>query len=478
MERILSSEQMRLADSYTIERLGVSSEELVLRAGQAVASEILKRFFGGRVLVCVGKGNNGADGKIIADILSKKHGFTVSVLNISSGFFKMFEKKYDIIVDCIFGTGLNRAVEGKYKTAIEKINQSGAFVIACDIPSGLNADNGKVMGVAVRANLTVAIQELKLGHFLGEGIDYSGEVVAKDIGISIWGDDYVLRLNNDIVKKYFPVRERNVHKGCFGRTVIIGGSKRFSGSALLSANALTALKMGAGYSTLAVPECLFDCLVGINPERILNAIKDDGEYVCFDEKALTEYLQADCIAIGMGMGVSDGVYKSIKFLLESYQNTLIIDADGLNSIAKYGVEILKNKKCRVVITPHVMEFARLIGKDKQFVLDNFIELSKSFAKEYGVTVILKSAVSVITDGVDTFINTTGCSGMAKAGSGDVLIGILAGVLSRADEVVEGSAVGCYIFGKAGELAQSEQNQYTMTASDIIQALPKVINLLQ
>ncbi len=477
MERILSSEQMRFADSYTIEKLGISSEELVVRAGQAVADEILKRFFGGRVLVCVGKGNNGADGKIIADILASKHGFTVTVLPIYLDFFKLFDKKYDIIVDCIFGTGLNREVDGKYKTAIEKINSSGAFVIACDIASGLNSDTGKVMGIAVKANLTIAIQELKLGHFLGDGIDYSGEVVAKDIGISLWGDDYVKRLNNDSVKRYFQVRDRNVHKGCFGKTVIIGGSKQFSGGALLSANALTALKMGAGYSTLAVPECIFNPLVGVNPECILNAIPDDGERIIFDQAVLSSYLSADCIAIGMGTGVTQGVYDSIRYLLENFENTLIIDADGLNSLARFGKDVIKNKKCRVVITPHVLEFARLFGKDKQYVIDNFIDCAKQFASEFNVTVVLKSAVSVITDGVDTFINTTGCSGMAKAGSGDVLSGILAGLMSRADEISEGSAAGCYIFGKAGELVENEQNQYTMTATDIIGALPKVINLL-
>ncbi len=468
---------MRFADSYSIEKLGVSFENLVVRAGEAVADEILKRFFGGRVLVCVGKGNNGADGKIIADILGSKHGFNVSVLTISSDFFKMFDKRYDIIVDCIFGTGLNREVTGKYKTAIEKINESGAFVIACDIASGLNADTGKVMGVAVKANLTIAIQEYKLGHFLGEGVDYSGEVVARDIGISLWADDYVKRLTNFTVKKYFPTRDRNVHKGCFGKTVIIGGSKRFSGSALLSANALSALKMGSGYSTLAVPERLFDSLVGVNPECILHSIPDDGENVLFSKQTLDEYLTSDCIVVGMGMGITEGVYKTIKYLLDNYKNTLIIDADGLNSLAQFGVEVLKNKKCKVVVTPHVKEFARIFGKNTQEILDNFIDCAKEFAKEYAVTVVLKSAVSVITDGVDTFINTAGCSGMAKAGSGDVLSGILAGVLSRSEDVAEGCAVACYVFGKAGELAENEQNQYTTTASDIIKALPTVINTL-
>ena len=150
MERVLTTEQMRLADKFTIEQLGVSEDELVKRAGVAVADEILKRFQGGRVLVCVGKGNNGKDGQVVASILSAKHGFTVSTVNVFNGIFKLFEQKYDIIVDCIFGTGLNRIVEVKYRKAIELINKSGAYVISCDIPSGINADNGKVMGVATK----------------------------------------------------------------------------------------------------------------------------------------------------------------------------------------------------------------------------------------------------------------------------------------------------------------------------------------
>ena len=169
MERILSVEQMRAADDYTIGKLGISSDILAERAGRAVAEEITRRFRGGRVLVCIGKGNNGKDGAIIASILSQLHGFSVKTLSVSNGIFKLLDMDYDIIVDCIFGIGLNREVEGKYKTAIEKINLSGAFIVACDIASGLNGDTGKPMGVAVKADLTVAIQEFKLGHFLNDG---------------------------------------------------------------------------------------------------------------------------------------------------------------------------------------------------------------------------------------------------------------------------------------------------------------------
>ena len=477
MERILSVTEMRAADEYTINTLGVAEDELVFRAGKAVADEIIRRYHGGRVLVCIGKGNNGEDGKVVAKLLSGKHGFTVSTLTISNGIFKLFDKKYDIIVDCIFGTGLNRQVEGKYKTAIEKINSSGAIVVSCDIPSGLNGDNGQVLGVAVKAQLTVAIQEYKLGHFLGEGPDYCGRVVAKDIGISIWGDDFVKRFNDESVSKFFPRRARHVNKGCFGKACLIGGSKKYSGSVLLSANSLCALKMGVGYVNTVVPESMFAAYVGKVPECILTPIKDKDGFAVLDEKTLNSILNYDSIAVGMGMGCDINTHEIISYLLENYTGKLLIDADGLNALAKFGKDCLKNKKCTVILTPHVTEFSRILGKDKTEIIVNPIETAKEFAKEYDVIVLLKDAVSVITDGEEVYLNTTGSPAMAKAGSGDVLSGLIAGILARTNESLLATVSGAYLFGKMGECAEKEQNEYTVVATDLIDALPKVINNL-
>ena len=478
MERILTTEQMRFADKYTIEKLGVSEDDLVFRAGKAVADEILARFRGGRVLVCIGKGNNGADGKIIAEILSKTHGFSVSTLTVSNGIFKIFDKKFDIIVDCILGTGLNRQVEGKYKTAIERINNSGAYVISCDIPSGLNGDSGKPMDIAVKANLTIAIQEYKLGHFLNDGPDYCGTVIAKDIGISIWGDEYATRLNNDTVCGFFAHRRKNSHKGNYGKVCILGGSKSYSGSVILSATALCALKMGVGYANLVVPNSLFSAYLGKVPECILTAATDKDGYYIYDEKFLSCLLSYDVIAVGMGMTVSKEVFKIIQYLLCNFKGVLLIDADGLNSLAEYGVKVLKDKSCEVVITPHVAEFARLCGVYNEAVKNDYIKLAKEFAKEYNVTVLLKSSTSVITDGEQVYLNTTGTPAMAKAGSGDVLSGFAAGLIARADDLVLATATAAYMFGKAGEYAvKEEHNEYSVVASDIITAIPKVIHSL-
>ncbi len=477
MERILTAEQMRSADKYTIDKLGVSQDELVFRAGTAVAEEITKRFYGGRVLVCIGDGNNGADGNVVAEILSKKHGFSVNKLKISSGIIKPFENKYDIIVDCVFGTGLNRKVEGKYKQAIELINKSGAFVVACDIPSGLCGNTGKVLGVAVKANLTIAIQELKTGYFLNDGLDYCGEVICKDIGISIWGDDFVKRLNSDSVKKFFQKSNRLVNKGNFGKSCLIGGSKKYSGSIILSSLAIATFKMGVGYVNVVVPECMFSDYVGKTPECILTPIKDKDGIIELDENTIDTILNYDTITIGMGCGISKGVYNSIKYILNNYKGTLIIDADGLNCLSKFGIDVLKDKSCKVVLTPHVKEFSRLSKIETNKINENPINIAVDFARHYEVVLLLKNAVSIITDGNETFINTTGCPGMAKAGSGDVLSGIIAGLVARnnENELTETVAGASYVFGIAGEIAQKRQNQFCMTATDIISELAPAIN---
>ena len=472
MERILTVEQMKSADKYTINDLGISEQELIERAGLAVASEITRRFKGGRVLVCIGKGNNGEDGKVVARVLSSIHGFSVSTLTVSNGIFKMFENKFDIIVDCIFGTGLNKAVEGKYYQAIEYINNSGAFVVSCDIPSGLNADNGYPMGISVKANLTVAIQEYKVGHFINDGQDYCGQTVVKDIGISIWGEDYVRRVTKEDAQKYFPPLKRNVHKGCFGKTVVVGGSKAYSGSIILSKNALCALKTGNGYSAVCVPDSLFNAYVGIAPECLIHTLKDKDGSIVFDKDGLDKLFAYDSIAFGMGIGVSEEIYKSIGYILKNYKGNLVLDADALNTVAKYGKDILLDKACKVLITPHIGEFSRLTGLNKEEILSNAINSAKSFANEYKVTVLLKNAVSVITDGETVYLNTYGCSGMAKAGSGDVLSGLTAGILSKKRDFLESVCVSAMIFGLAGS---KRENDYTLTASDIIENLPKVIN---
>ena len=334
-----------------------------------------------------------------------------------------------------------------------------------------------VMGTAVKANLTVAIQEYKLGHFINDGLDYCGEVIAKDIGISIWGEDYVKKITSLEAGKLFQKRNRNINKGDIGKCAVIGGSKDFPGSVVISHTALTALKMGIGYSAICVPQCLFNAVATVHPECIITTTKDDGSSMLFDKEKLDKFLGYNAISIGMGLKVDEQKYVIIKYLLENFTGNLVVDADGLNTLAKYGKEVLKNAKCKVVLTPHIKEFSRLVGKSVEEVQENALNLAKEFAKEYKLTLVLKNATTLITDGEEVYLNTTGCNGMAKGGSGDALSGILAGLLAREQDAFKASVVACYVFGKAGELVQKRDCEFTLTALDVIAVLPQVINSL-
>lgn len=463
---------MRAADKYTIETLGVPQDVLVERAGAAVAEAVKEKFKGGRVLVIAGKGNNGADAEVAARELKAVHGFSVTLMRAAETELKKLDTPCDIIIDGIFGTGLKREVTGFYADLIEKINKKKAYKISIDIPSGLDGDTGFAKGVAVKADLTVAIQEFKTGLFLNDGIDYSGEVIAKDIGISIWGEDFAYRMEKSDAEKFFPERKRNTHKGTYGKAAIVGGSKEFFGAAMLAGLSLSALKTGAGYAHLCVPDSLFPIYAGKCPECTLGTLADKVGHFSFDEEGLKKLLSYDAISFGMGAGRSEEVYKIAKYLIENFKGSLIIDADGLNSLADFG----RDFKCggNVLITPHVKEFSRLSGLTVEEILNNPIASAKEYSAAHGCAVLLKNAVSVITDGREVCLNLTGCSALAKCGSGDVLSGIIAGIASRGYSAFEAAKAGAYYFGKAGEAAAKALGDYSVTATDVIESIPKVI----
>ncbi|MBE5757048.1 MAG: NAD(P)H-hydrate dehydratase [Clostridiales bacterium] len=465
--RVLTVENMRKADEYTINVLGISSSILVERAGNAVTEEILKRFAGGRVLVLAGKGNNGEDAKVVHKLLSATHGFNAKLFEVANDDLSILEEDFDIIVDGIFGTGLSKEVSGKYYEVIQKINQKNCIKISIDIPSGLNGNTGLVLGIAVKADLTVSIQEYKPGLFIGDGIDYAGEVVNKDIGISVFEEDNINLTTISDIKEFFPPLKRRVNKGNFGKGGIIGGSRDYLGAPLLSFNALSVLKMGAGYSYLAVEEDLLPLYIGKNPECIL---------LTYDKKEDLEKMLS-LNALGVGMGLGNKTVGLLEYILKNYKGNLLIDADGLNILSK-NLSLLENKKCKVILTPHLKEFSRLTGLEVDKIRQNPINIAKDFAKEQGVVLLLKDAVSIITDGERVYINITGTSGMAKAGSGDVLSGIIVGLMARGLSLLDAGKVGAYLFGKAGENASKKHTDYAMTASDIINEFGGVIKEIE
>lgn len=465
MEKVLTNSEMRAADGFTIKSLNVPSQTLMARAGEAIAEEAIKaaeRIGAKSILVVCGTGNNGGDGYVCAQKL-KSSGFAVKVYAAEgkysqdcAGAKEKYTGNYakeicgDVIVDCLFGTGLTREVDGDFAEVVAKINGSGAFVISADISSGLCGDSGKVLGCAVKADLTVAIAEYKAGHFLGDSMDYCGTLIKKDIGITCPDDGYAKIYEDTDVNPFYPKRKRNTNKGTYGSANLISGSGKYVGAAALSAEA--ALKSGCGYVRLS------SC------NAVKNALAAKLPQVIFIEEA---DFTANSIAIGMGCGVSSELYNTIENLLKNYNGTLIIDADGLNTISKFGIDILINKKCRVILTPHPKEFSRLTGISVDKILSDPLNVAKDFAKKYGVILLLKGAASIITDGKKTVINTKGSTALSKAGSGDMLSGYMCGCIARGLDPFDGAVCAAYTIGVAAEEVSEQKTDYCATAKDII-----------
>ncbi|MBO5525621.1 MAG: NAD(P)H-hydrate dehydratase [Clostridia bacterium] len=466
MKRYLTNAQMRRADRETMKE--VPSLELMERAGKAVAEEAKKH--GSSFLFVCGGGNNGGDGYVAARYLFEE-GFRVAVYPVgapSSDECKtnasrylgdvaiVLSDGYDVVVDCLFGTGLSRAVDGENRKAIEWMNETPSYVLSVDAPSGLNGTSGQIMGACVRADSLLAIAYEKVGFVLGDGLDVCKNITVADIGIRATEGNFSLEESD--LNGYFPKRKHNVHKGTFARATLVAGSKRYSGAACLALSAL--LKMGAGYTELCTAQDLLPYLIGRYPEAILSARED--------------FVPSKAVGIGSGCEVSEQLYEMIQTALES-ECTLVIDADGINALALYGRDILKRKKAKVILTPHVGEFSRLSGKTKEDILADPVLAAKEFAEEYGVVVLLKNAVSVITDGEQVFLNTTGSPALAKGGSGDVLCGIVTGLATRLSPL-ESAFVGAYLLGKAGERSAEKNGVYSSQASDVAAELPSLLRL--
>jgi len=489
----LSSAQMRASDEYTINALGVSSLTLMERAGKAIADRALSilKNDGDRAsaLIVCGGGNNGGDGFVVARKLLES-GINVEVLllsdklshdeehmkNLYSGniIYTYPDKKYNLIIDCIFGTGLKRDIEGAYAQIIEAINSSGAVVLSADIPSGINGDNGKKIGCAVEADETVTIGEYKNGLILLDGRDCSGKITRADIGITVKDSPNTFLVEASDIKKLFPKRKSNSHKGTYGRAVIIGGSYAYSGAPMLSA--LAALNTGAGYTYLCAPHILYSHYISRSPELILKDMGGEKELLPITEN-LEELLSADSVAVGMGCGVGVNIYGVIKYFLENYSGTLIIDADGINSLAKYGADILKGAKCKVVLTPHIKEFSRLSALSVDEILSSPIESARSFADKYGVTLVLKNNSTIISDGKNSYVIACAPPSLARGGSGDVLAGIICALAAMGKGVIESAYGGSYLLGAAALEAEKEVGEYSVTPTLVISSIGKAIKNL-
>ncbi|MGN0796822.1 MAG: NAD(P)H-hydrate dehydratase [Christensenellales bacterium] len=493
MNFCVSASVMKESDRLTIEG-GVSGDILMQRAAQSVYESV--DWTNKKIYILCGKGNNGGDGYALACILAKNNlDFCVfAVGENKSATSKIFIDKLDnlgvetrditlcdydcdIIVDCIFGVGFDRQVDSATQKIFDNINASRAYVVSVDIPSGLNSDNG--LGVdCVQADLTVAIQSLKRGHLLSYGKDKCGKVVVADIGIEIVGKrEYIV--DEQYCSKHFAPRRSNTNKGSYGKSVIIGGSAQYVGAVKLAQMGEAALRCGCGLNCVAVPSSLTDNLRNCVVDSTIFAMASRDEHIVFDKPALDRLVQgATAVAVGMGMGECfDDNRAVIGYLLRNFEGSILIDADGLNSLQSY-TTLLDDKLAQAVITPHPKEMSRLCGISVSEVLANPVHIAEKFAKEHNVIVLLKGTSTVVTDGQDTYMMTNGTPAQAKGGSGDVLSGVIVGLLARGVKPIEAAATGAFVCADSAKKASEKYGEYGTLASDCVREVGEVVRQLE
>ncbi|WP_022669848.1 bifunctional ADP-dependent NAD(P)H-hydrate dehydratase/NAD(P)H-hydrate epimerase [Hippea alviniae] len=504
------AEQMRQMDRKAIE---TGIPDIVLMENASIKSfyKILEYYGevnGALAVAFVGAGNNGGDALAISrhlynngasvfvymlveeDKLNpspktnfeiiKNMGIEYKLVENEDDFNEELVREADIIIDGIFGTGLSREVGGKFKKAIELINSSPAFVVAVDIPSGIRADTGEIMGVAVEADLTPTFALAKPGHFLYPGREYAGNVEVVDIStpryvVDDFEPDFIAIDEQEIILTY---RDATAHKGNFGHLAIVGGSKGKSGAVIMASKA--ALKMGVGLASAVIPESINTAFESSILEAMSYPIKDvDGffsdEYI---DKVLEFVADKTAICFGMGLGITESTKALTRAILQ-INKPLIIDADGLNCLSFF-VDELKNRKAPTVLTPHPKEFSRLTGKPTKDVLADRLNIVKDFAKEYGVILVLKMADTLIaTPDGKIYINTTGNQGLATGGSGDVLSGMIGAFLAEGYDTLQAAINGVYLHGLAADLAVEAGITYeSLTPTDIIGFINEAINFLR
>lgn len=493
MQYIVTKKEMQAIDAYTIDKIGIPAEVLMERAAMQVANQIEKvNLTGGRILIAVEGGNNGGDGLALGRILMER-GYSVDIYYIGavtrvSAQFQTQQnilrhmgvrlrkaipnKDYSVVVDGIFGVGLSRTIEGLQKKAIEVLNQIDAIKIAIDVPSGIDATTGEILGTAFRADYTVTFGLKKLGMFFSDGIDYCGKIVCASIGFPNTAIEQVKpRIyaydSSDMCK--LPKRVDNSNKGTYGKVAVIAGSKNMSGAAFLCGKA--AYKTGAGLVKIYTHESNRMILQSQLPEAIMMTYNDyEGALSCIEDAMKW----ATVIVVGPGLGVDITSERMLYELLMNAEVPLVADADALNILSN-NIELLNTASVSIIMTPHMKEMSRLIGKTVPEIKENRFEIAKQFAKKMGVTMVLKDAKSIVTNGGDqTYINLAGNNGMSTGGSGDVLSGIIAGMIAGGLSLAEAAKMGTFVHCQAGDRAAEIKGKYAMLASDIIECLGDVM----
>lgn len=488
--KIFSAQQMRMADEATVTSQHISSLDLMERAATQVFNLIHNRLQNATIPIHVfcGIGNNGGDGLVISRLLTE-HGYNVKcyIVNFSDNRSKDFLANYDrlkeiadewptqikseddfpviqqtdMVIDAIFGIGLNKPLIPWVVSLIKHINTARSFTLSVDIPSGLYTDKAPddPQGV-IFASVTLTFQIPKLVFFLPETAMYTQDLEVINIGLDqnfIQQQVGIAELigKNEVLPLYRS-RHKFSHKGTYGHCILIGGSYGKIGSVVLASK--SALRIGAGLVTAYVPECGYEILQTAVPE-VMVVTDDDDE---LSEIKLD--FEPSAIGIGIGLGTNEKTIKAFETFLQENKVSMVIDADGLNILAKHP-EFLEHLQENTILTPHPKELERLIGSwDDDF---DKLEKVKAFSKKYRCLVLIKGANSIVVYGDQLYVNTTGNPGMATAGSGDVLTGIITGLLSQGYDALQATVFGMYLHGSAGDLVAQKNGFESVIASDLI-----------
>ena len=502
--RVLTAAQMREADRRTTEDIGIPSLVLMENAGrqvvaalEAIYSDILER----QIAILCGRGNNGGDGFVAArtllqrgadvsvfligqvsdvrgdarinlDILGR---LGVTVVEIADG--QAWElhlsevRDCNLIVDAIFGTGLNAPVRGLIESVIADVNASGIPVVSIDLPSGLSADSCDLIGESIEAGTTVTLAAPKLPLVLPPAENRAGDIVIADIGIpadvidALAGPRVELMTRSGIRELITP-RTPESHKGDYGHVLLVAGSRGKTGAAHLSA--MGALRSGAGLVTVGTPATCQAIVAGMAPEYMTVALAEGDEGLDADGVDAVIEMARDVIAIGPGLGQAPGTKQFVKALVDRATMPLVIDADGLNAFSDDPDRLAGREGRDVIITPHPGEMARLVGMSTDEVQASRLEIARNFAVAHHVYVVLKGHRTLIaTPDEKVFINPTGNPGMATGGTGDVLTGMIAAWLAQLLDAEAACRLAVYLHGMAGDLADADEGGVALLASDLV-----------
>ncbi|WP_371277937.1 NAD(P)H-hydrate dehydratase [Dorea sp.] len=498
MQLWVNAAQMKAADQYTIQKLEVPSLELMEHAAQACVQVLEdEKVDLSHVCVVCGSGNNGGDGFAIARILQNNR-YSVETFCVGNPehyteetqeqmhrlqecggkitYGMPQEDSYSVIIDAVFGVGLSRKVEGRYRQVIEQMNRMRGTKFAVDIPSGLSATTGCILGCAFKADYTVTFQLKKIGLELSQGRTMAGRVIVPDIGIStdsICEDQEIVRTaGKDIYRKMLPDRPEDSNKGTYGRLLVIAGSKGMAGAAYLNAHA--AYMTGAGLVRIYTSSDNREILQTLLPEAIITTYEEYNK-----EELLSLLTWADSVCIGSGLGMSRLSEKILKTVIEYVKVPCLIDADGLNLLAENNNYLNQMAERRFVITPHMKEMSRLTGTPVEELKADRIQILKDFISRYRITCVLKDSRTLIaSEEKGIRMNLTGNSAMAKAGSGDVLAGVISGWMVQGKEAEDAAELGTYIHGLSGDLAKFEKGVYSVMARDLIEYISKALMKLE